>query len=85
MGPKSTQWLGEIGIRSTKDIEQFGVEVVFRMLFERGINVNALMLYALEGAVTNTHWNSIDELRKRELQITAQKIKQEVKYTREKK
>ncbi len=75
IGPKSMQWLHEVGVHSTADIERIGVEDVFRLLVERGINPAVVMLYALEGAVTNTHWDAIGDERKAELRRAGQRIK----------
>jgi DNA transformation protein and related proteins len=75
IGPKSSQWLREVGVHSTSDIERIGVLDVYRMLVERGINPAVVMLYALEGAITNTHWNEIADERKAELRKEGQRIK----------
>ncbi|MBS1904321.1 MAG: TfoX/Sxy family protein [Bacteroidetes bacterium] len=75
IGPKSAQWLREVGVYTTADIERIGVLDVFRLLVERGINPAVVMLYALEGAITNTHWNEIGDERKAALRKEGQRIK----------
>jgi DNA transformation protein and related proteins len=75
IGPKSTLWLREVGVQTTADIKRIGVLEVFQLLVERGINPAVVMLYALEGAVTNTHWNKIGEERKAELRSEGQRVK----------
>lgn len=75
IGPKSMQWLREVGVHTTADIEHIGVEEVFRLLVERGINPAVVLLYALECAVTHTHWNEIAVERKEQLRAEGQRIK----------
>jgi DNA transformation protein and related proteins len=78
IGPKSMQWLREVGVHTTTDIERIGVVEVFQLLVERGINPAVVMLYALEGAITNTHWNAIGDERKAELRREGQRIKKQL-------
>ncbi len=78
-GPITASWMKEIGVVTSSDLEAIGIEDAFRRLVLRGINVNALMLYAMEGALTDTHWNEIGEHRKKELRALASEIKKQCK------
>jgi DNA transformation protein and related proteins len=75
MGPISTIWLRTIGVETMEDLRTIGLEEAFRRLVEYGFKVNALMLYAMEGALTNTHWNAIGDARKAELRALAKRVK----------
>jgi len=75
MGPVSTIWLRAIGVETIEDLEKIGLEEAFRRLVEYGFNVNALMLYGMEGALTGIHWNAIGDRRKAELRQLAKQIK----------
>lgn len=69
MGPKTSQWLHEIGIDSIEDLEALGAVEAFRRLrASRPHQVSLNALWALQGAILNIHWNALppdmkDELR----------------------
>ena len=67
LGPKSAEWLAEIGIETREQVEQLGAVVVFQMLRQAGRRPSLNMLYALEAALTEVHWNQLSEKRKNEL------------------
>ena len=75
MGPITTIWLRAIGVETVEDLKNMGIEEAFKRLLEDGFNVNALMLYAMEGALTGTHWNAIGDARKAELRELARSTK----------
>lgn len=65
IGPKSAVWLRDIGVHTRADLQEMGVVVAWSILkHQRPKQVNALLLYALEGALTDRHWNAIDLERK---------------------
>jgi DNA transformation protein and related proteins len=69
MGPKSTEWLKEIGIFTVEDVEREGVMEVYLRLKAGRPGISRVMLYALQGAVLNLHWNALpDELKEELLQ-----------------
>lgn len=69
MGPKTSQWLLEIGIDSIEGLEALGAVEAFRRLrASRPHQVSLNALWALQGAILNIHWNALppdmkDELR----------------------
>jgi DNA transformation protein len=72
LGPKTRQWLNEVGIYTLDDLRQVGALEAWRRikrLYPTRVSVNAL--YGLEGALTNRHWNDIPEAYKAELRELA--------------
>lgn len=67
LGPKSARWLAEIGIHNLDDLKRVGAVAAFLELKRAGMDVSVVMLYALEGAVTHTHWLEVRRERKNEL------------------
>lgn len=59
LGPKSSAWLLEAGIKSLGQVRALGPIEVCRRLRQSGRPVSVLMAYALEGAVMGCHWNAI--------------------------
>lgn len=67
LGPKSRAMLAEIGIHTLDDLRRAGAVNTYLELKLRGKPASLVMLYALEGAITNTHWLVVKRERKREL------------------
>ena len=59
LGAASVNILHAIGINSYDDLKAVGPVTAFRRIKARGINVSRVMLYALQGALTDTHWNDL--------------------------
>jgi DNA transformation protein len=59
LGPKSTAWLAAIGVRTREQLAALGPIETCRRLRAAGHPVSVLMAYALEGALTHTHWNEL--------------------------
>jgi len=56
-GPKTTDWLNDIGIHTLEDIEALGVVEVYKSIKEaypHKVSLNAL--YGLQAAVLGIHW-----------------------------
>ena len=67
MGAASVNILNSIGIKTYQDLHLVGpVEAYVRMKL-RGINVSKVMLYAMQGALDDVHWNDVDSLVKKQL------------------
>ena len=60
LGVASVNILRAVGISNYQDLRQIGSVEAYRRIRDRGINVSKVMLYALEGALTDTHWKDID-------------------------
>jgi DNA transformation protein len=59
LGPKSSAWLADAGIRTIEQVRELGPVGVCRRLFEHGRPVAVLLAYAIEGGLSGTHWNAI--------------------------
>lgn len=59
LGPKSSQWLREIGIESLADIEERGPVNTHLELKHAGYKVSMNMLWALAGAVYGHDWKEL--------------------------
>ncbi len=62
LGPKSRQWLAEIGITTFEEIERLGsVEVYRRLKASRPREVSLSMLYGLEAAILDIPWQHLPQ------------------------
>lgn len=63
IGPKSAQWLREIGMESYADLEKAGPVmkqvITGKILQHRFKGINLLMLYALYATTRDRHWQSL--------------------------
>lgn len=59
LGPKSSAWLAEAGIRTIAEVRALGPVGVCRRLIEGGRPVSVLLAYAIEGGLAGCHWNAI--------------------------
>lgn len=72
IGPKSAAWLRAAGIRTRDDLKATGAVMAWKILkHQRPEQVNVLLLYALEGALSGEHWNDLDTERKAALKRAA--------------
>jgi len=55
----SVNILHAIGINTYNDLKEIGSVEAYRRIKGRGINVSKVMLYALEGALLDLHWNEL--------------------------
>jgi DNA transformation protein len=68
MGPKSRQWLAEIGIYTIQDLRKAGSITTYKLLKEiypRKISLN--LLWGLEAAIRDVDWRALTEADKEEL------------------
>jgi DNA transformation protein and related proteins len=59
-GPKSAEWLNEIGVYTLEDVEREGVVEVYKRVkdaFPHKVSLN--MLWGLQAAVLGIHWNAV--------------------------
>jgi DNA transformation protein len=74
LGPKSAQWLADVGIRSPADLKRLGAAAVYaRVKHARPRSASLNLLHALHGAVTGQRWDRLDEATKAKLLRDAQK------------
>ncbi len=67
LGNTSIHWLHTIGVNSLADLQNKGAVAAYNEIRQRGIRVSKVLLYALHGALTDTHWNDLDEQTKQSL------------------
>jgi DNA transformation protein len=72
LGPKSSQWLAEVGITTVDELRTVGAVAAYRRLKHwnpRLVSLNAL--YALHAAVSGLHWRAVDDATKARLRAEA--------------
>lgn len=71
IGPKSMAWLRQTGVRTLDDLKAVGALSAFVRVKRAGFKPSLNLLYALEGAIMDCHWQEIPEARRSELIIAA--------------
>ncbi|MDD7805801.1 MAG: TfoX/Sxy family protein [Endozoicomonas sp. (ex Botrylloides leachii)] len=59
LGKTSVQWLNAVGIKTPDQLRANGSVATYCKVRDRGFKVSKVLLYALEGALINTHWNEL--------------------------
>lgn len=59
LGAASVNILHAIGVNTYDDLKAIGPVEAYRRIKDRGINVSKVMLYALQGALLDVHWNEL--------------------------
>ena len=67
IGRTSALWLTTVGIHDVEQLEDVGPVEAFKRIDDRGIRTSKVLLYALQGALLDKHWNDIDEGLKQQL------------------
>jgi DNA transformation protein len=67
IGPKSAAWLRQVGLRTNEDLVAAGPVDAFMRVRRAGFKPSLNMLYALEGAMQDCHWQEVPEARRAEL------------------
>lgn len=67
IGPKSAAWLRQVGLRSFEDLQRVGSVEAFAKIKRAGFKPSLNLLYALEGALLDCHWQQLPEVRRGEL------------------
>ena len=78
IGPKSAEWLARAGIHSRKDLERLGAVEAYWKVKQASFNVSLNLLYALAGALSDTHWNKLPHDEKHRLMIELDAKEQQV-------
>ena len=71
IGPKSAAWLRQVGLRTQEDLVAAGPVDAFMRVKRAGFKPSLNMLYALEGALQDCHWQEIPEARRAELVLAS--------------
>ncbi|USD20748.1 TfoX/Sxy family protein [Microbulbifer variabilis] len=74
LGLASVNILHSIGIRTYEDLHRIGPVEAFISIRNRGINASRVMLYALQGALLDVHWNDLDPDLKQQLVTEADRL-----------
>jgi len=64
IGPKSAAWLRQVGLRTQEDIAAAGAVEAFMRVKRAGFRPSLNLLYALEGALADCHWQEVPEARR---------------------
>ena len=67
LGTASVNILHAVGINTYEDLETIGPVEIYRRIKRRNIHVSKVMLYALQGALMDIHWNDLAPDLKRQL------------------
>jgi hypothetical protein len=67
IGPKGMAWLRQTGVRSLDDLKAVGALAAFVRVKRAGFKPSLNLLYALEGAILDCHWQEIPEDRRNAL------------------
>ncbi|MGO1070171.1 TfoX/Sxy family protein [Lysobacter sp. CA199] len=72
IGPKSAAWLRQVGLRTHEDIAAVGTVEAFMRVKRAGFKPTLNLLYAIEGALLDCHWQEISDERRQELILAAE-------------
>jgi len=67
LGKTSAQWLHAVGIHNVADLRRLGAVEAYRAVKSRGFRASKVLLYAIEGALSDVHWNDVPAERKEAL------------------
>ncbi|MBD7977860.1 MAG: TfoX/Sxy family protein [Pseudomonas sp.] len=59
LGKTSAQWLHAAGIHNAEDLRRLGAVEAYRAVRARGFRASRVLLYAIEGALLDIHWNKL--------------------------
>lgn len=74
LGNTSVNWLRAVGIQSRAELEAMGPARAYNRIRERGFKVSKVLLYALQGALMDVHWNELDPSLKQRLLEEAERL-----------
>ena len=67
IGPKSAAWLRQVGLRSREDLAAAGPVDAFMRVKRAGFKPSLNLLYSLEGALQDCHWQEVPDARRQQL------------------
>ena len=71
IGPKSMAWLRQTGVRTLDDLKAVGALAAYVRVKRAGFKPSLNLLYALEGAILDCHWQEIPDDRRSALIVQA--------------
>lgn len=72
VGPKSAAWLRQVGLRTRDDLQRAGPVEAYMRVRRAGFRPSFNLLYALEGALQDCHWQDVPEARRQQLVAEAE-------------
>lgn len=72
IGPKSAAWLRQVGLRDREELMEIGPVEAFMRVKRAGFKPSLNLLYAIEGALLDCHWQEVPEQRRSELVAAAE-------------
>ncbi|MEN1940186.1 TfoX/Sxy family protein [Luteimonas sp. MJ174] len=72
IGPKSAAWLRQVGLRTPEDLMEAGPLEAFMRIKRAGFKPSLNLLYSLEGALRDCHWQDVPDERRVELVAAAE-------------
>lgn len=67
IGPKSAAWLRQVGLRTQQDLQAVGAVGAFVKVRRAGFKPSLNLLYSLEGALIDCHWQHVPPARRHAL------------------
>ena len=67
IGPKGAAWLRQVGLRTHEDLLATGAVEAFMRVKRAGFKPSLNLLYALEGALCDCHWQEVPDARRMQL------------------
>ena len=67
LGPRSAQWLAQVGVDSVETLRAMGVAGCFERLLAAGIDPSINLAYAIQGALDDLDWRALPEHTRSEL------------------
>ena len=67
IGPKSAAWLRQVGLRTLDDLAAVGPVDAYMKVRRAGFKPSLNLLYSLEGALVDCHWQEVPEARRAQL------------------
>jgi DNA transformation protein len=74
LGKTSVQWLNAVGIHSSDELRSIGAVAAYQRVRARGFRASRVLLYAIEGALLDIHWNALSTQKKAELNQRADNL-----------
>lgn len=72
IGPKSAAWLRQVGLKTPEDLIEAGPLEAFMRIKRAGFKPSLNLLYSLEGALLDCHWQDVPDARRVELVAAAE-------------
>lgn len=72
IGPKSSAWLRQVGLRTREDLAAAGAVEAFMRVKRAGFKPTMNLLYAIDGALRDCHWQELPDARRQELVAAAE-------------